>query len=155
MKKILIIQSRKRPEMIAAEQGEYTRATEGQAELTFVSSLDDTLDWEQPQHMLENIGGVILIAPWMVLSIENLDKDEPPETAKPWLETPIDFNKVISHSKKFVGIFSDNDKFVPLIENETLLKEKLGAKTIILHNKGHFTEENNITELPEVLSELL
>ena len=60
MKKILIIQSRKRPEMIAAEQGEYTRATEGQAELTFVSSLDDTLDWEQPQHMLENIGGVIL-----------------------------------------------------------------------------------------------
>ena len=65
------------------------------------------------------------------------------------------YNKIISHTKKFTGIFSDNDPFVPLDKNEGLLKEKLGAKTIVLHDKGHFTEEDNVTELPEALEEFL
>ena len=101
------------------------------------------------------VGGVVLIAPWIFLTVENLGDDESPDTAKPWMETPIDYNKIISHTKKFTGIFSDNDPFVPLDKNEGLLKEKLGAKTIVLHDKGHFTEEDNVTELPEALEEFL
>jgi len=97
------------------------------------------------------VGGVILIAPWIIFPKESIDGDEDPEIAKAWLETPIDYEKIATHTNNFVGIFSDNDPFVPLLENETLLKEKLNAKTIVLHNKGHFTGEDNVTELPEVL----
>lgn len=96
------------------------------------------------------VGGVLLIAPWMILSIENLAEDESPDIAKPWMETPIDFKKVISHAKEFTAIFSDNDPFVPLLPNETLLKENLNVKIIILNNKGHFTEDDEVTDLPEV-----
>jgi len=99
----------------------------------------------------KKVGKVILIAPWIVLSVENLAEDEDPEIAKPWMETPIDFEKIKSHSENFSGIFSDNDPFVPLPVNEILLREKLGAKTTILKNKGHFTEGDKVTELPEVL----
>lgn len=103
----------------------------------------------------EKAGQVVLIAPWMILSLENLGEDEDPEIAKPWMETPIDFDKVKLHSDNFTGIFSTDDPFVPLSVNENLLKEKLGAKTIVLENKGHFTEEDGVTELPEVLTEIL
>src|SRR6185436_16386501 len=97
----------------------------------------------------------ILIAPWISLTVENLDTNEEVEVAKPWMETPINYEKVSSHSKDFVGIFSDDDPFVPLVENQNLLKEKLHAKTIVLHNKGHFIESDGVTELPEVLEEIL
>ena len=97
------------------------------------------------------IGGVILIAPWIKLSVENLGEDESPEIAKPWMETKIDYKKIISHSNNFSAIFSDNDPFVPLSENENLIKENLNAKTIVLHNKGHFTEDDGVSSLPEVL----
>ena len=31
------------------------------------------------------------------------------EIAKPWMETPIDFEKVRSHTGKVVAVFSDDD----------------------------------------------
>ncbi len=96
-----------------------------------------------------HVGEVLLIAPWMILSVENLAEDESPDIAKPWMETPIDFKKVISHAKEFTAIFSDNDPFVPLLPNETLLKENLQANIIVLHDKGHFTEDDGVTEIPE------
>lgn len=99
----------------------------------------------------EKVGQVVLIAPWIFLSLENLAEDEDPEIAKPWMQTPIDFEKIKTHSENFYGIFSTNDPFVPIDMNENLLKEKLSAKTIVLGNKGHFTEEDGISELPEVL----
>lgn len=100
------------------------------------------------------VGGVVLIAPWFWLTLENLDEEEDPAIAKPWIETPIDFTKVISHTQKFTGIFSDNDPYVPLLQNETLLKEQLHAHTIVLHDRGHFAPYNNVTELPEALGVL-
>ena len=60
MKKILVIQSRSRPEMIVAEQEEYRRACGGTAELSFVSALDESLPWNVPQDMLARFDGVIL-----------------------------------------------------------------------------------------------
>lgn len=60
MKKILIIQSRKRPEMVLAEQGEYTRAADNLAELVFLSSLDSHLEWASPEKILQGFDGVIL-----------------------------------------------------------------------------------------------
>ncbi len=98
------------------------------------------------------IGGVVLIAPWFLLTMENLDDGESPQIAKPWLETPIDFTKILTHTNKIVGIFSDNDPFVPLASNQDLLDKKLHAQTMVLHDKGHFTESDNVTTLPEAIT---
>lgn len=81
--------------------------------------------------------------------------DEEKFVAKPWLETPIDFNKVRTKANNFVAIFSDNDPYVPLEENAKTYKEKLGAEIIIKHNMGHFKGDDGVTELPIVLNPVL
>ncbi len=58
---ILILQSRRRPEMLALEQGEYTRALAGtDATASFISTLDPTQAWTEPAQLLTDIDGVIL-----------------------------------------------------------------------------------------------
>ncbi len=97
----------------------------------------------------EKIGKVVLIAPWTRLQgIEN--EPESKKIAKPWIETPIDWSKIVNHTEKFVCIFSDNDYYVSLSETE-LFKEELHAKIIIEKNKGHFTEDDGVKKLPSVI----
>ncbi len=98
------------------------------------------------------IGGVVFVAGWFTLT--NLETDEEWETAKPWIETPINFDKVKKHANKFIAIFSDNDPFVPL-ENKEMFEKKIGAKTVVELNKGHFLSEDGVTELPSVIDALL
>ena len=94
------------------------------------------------------IGGCVFVAGWF--SLTNLETEEEKEIAKPWLETPINFEKVKSKTKNFIAIFSDDDPFVPL-KNANIYKEKLGAKIIIEKNQGHF----NINKVESVLKSLL
>lgn len=98
------------------------------------------------------IKGVVLIAPWMELDQETVQEEgeEVVEMARPWMETPIDFSKVKSQAEKFVAIFSDNDPYVPISQKD-LFEKELDAEIIIEHDKGHFSEEDNISELPSVL----
>jgi len=73
----------------------------------------------------------------------------------PWLETPINLENVRSHLDKSIAIFSDDDPYVPL-DNQDDFKEKLGSKIIIEHNKGHFGSSlNGMTELPVALYSIL
>jgi len=102
----------------------------------------------------KKVGGVLLVAPWLNLKLAAIEDEEDIKTMKPWIETPIDFNKILTHNKKFTAIFSDNDPYVP-VEDSELFKKRLGAKIIIQSNKGHFCDEDGITELPIVLEELL
>jgi predicted alpha/beta hydrolase family esterase len=103
---------------------------------------------------LENLPGgkkckrVILIAPWT--SLMNLKEEEKP-IAKPWIETPIDFEKVKTKAEKFIAVFSDDDPVVPYEENIKVFKEKLGVETITKHKMGHFTEDEGFTEIPFLL----
>jgi len=97
------------------------------------------------------IGGCVFVAGWFNLKPESLIDDEERRVAKPWIETPIDFEKVKSHCKNFLAIFSDNDPFVPLTD-EKLFKKNLNAKTIIKHNEEHF---NKRYEMPEVTKFIL
>ena len=92
---------------------------------------------------------VIFIAGWFKL--DNLEGSEVEKIAKPWLETPIDFNKVKSKISSLTVFLSDNEPYNYIDYNSKLFKEKLGAKTIILKNKGHFTEEDGIKHIPEIL----
>ncbi len=98
------------------------------------------------------IGGALLVAPWLTLT--NLETDEEKEIAKPWIETPVNFEKIKTHTNKFIAIFSDNDPFVSL-KNRELFKQYLNAEIFIEHNKGHFSGSDNIKELPIVLNGLL
>jgi len=102
----------------------------------------------------EKIGGAVFVAGWFSLAI--YESDEEKRIAKPWIENPINFEKVRSHCKNFSAIFSTNDPFVSINDNAPIFREKLGIEDIkIEKNKGHFSGSDNITELSVVLEEFL
>jgi len=102
----------------------------------------------------EKIGGAVFLAGWVHLTDEAIETDEDSKIAKPWLEIPLNWDKIKSHSEKFVGIFSDNDSLVPIADSE-LFKNKLGAKIIIENKKGHFSGSDGIKESPSALETVL
>ena len=97
-------------------------------------------------------GGVICIAPWLILA--NMNTDEEKTIARPWLENPINFSQIKKVVKKISIIFSDNDQFVPLAENKDLFMAKLDPTIIVEQGKGHFAESDGVTELPITIEEL-
>ena len=100
----------------------------------------------------KKVGGATFVAGWFTLM--NLKTDEEKEIAKPWLETPIDFDKIKQHTKKFFSVFSDDDEVVPK-ENKKLFEERLGAKTATEHAKRHFSGSDGVKELPVILEAIL
>ena len=100
----------------------------------------------------KKVGGATFVAGWFTLM--NLKTDEEKEIAKPWLETPIDFDKIKQHTKKFFAVFSDDDEVVS-ISNKEMFEQKLGAQTAIEHNKGHFSGSDGVKEIPIVLEKIL
>ena len=83
---------------------------------------------------ITNIGGILLVAPWLSLLPEAISDPESYETAKPWLTTPIDFEKVKKFTSNITCIFSDDDYFVSLSQKE-VFENVLNAKTIVVSNK--------------------
>ena len=98
----------------------------------------------------QKVNKVILVAPWFELT--NLENEAAWQIADPWIKTPISFQKIISHANSFTTIFSTNDSWVPLDINLQLFKERLNPKIIILKNRGHFTKEEGVTSIPELLN---
>lgn len=96
----------------------------------------------------KRVGGVILVAPWMTLTMTALNIDEK-MIAKPWLTTPLAWNSVREKSTSWLAIFSDNDPWIPLA-NIAIFKKHLGARTVILHKKGHFLAEDGVTSIPAI-----
>ena len=92
---------------------------------------------------------VIFVSGWF--NLKNLEDEETEEIAKSWVETPIDFNKIKNKAKDITVFLSDNDQFVNLKENKGFFKKNLNAKIIVESNKGHFTKDDGITKIPEVL----
>jgi predicted alpha/beta hydrolase family esterase len=107
----------------------------------------------------KKVGGAIFVAGWFNLSEftfkeEPFEEEEARNIAKPWIEMPINFEKIKKTTNNFVAIFSDNDPYVP-IGDKNIFKEKLDSEIIIENNKGHFSGSDGITELPSVLNSLL
>lgn len=72
-----------------------------------------------------------------------------------WFTTPLNPQKIVAHMPKSVAIFSDNDKFIPL-DNQNGYRDHLGSKIIIEHDKGHFTKVfDGVGEVPYVLEQVL
>ena len=97
----------------------------------------------------QKVDKVVMIAPWFTLT--NLESDESWKIADPWFKTPIDLSKAKTKANSFTAIFSNNDSWVPLEENKKMFEKRLNPKIIVLHNKGHFSEEEGVSEIPEIL----
>ncbi len=100
------------------------------------------------------IGGAVFVAGFFkqLTGLENEPGSE--EIVSPWLKTPVNFNKVKTHLDKSIAIFSDNDPYVSL-DNQDDFRDKLNSKIVVEHQKGHFSGGNGIFELPIVLDSLL
>lgn len=96
-------------------------------------------------------GGVVFVAGFFKRLTGLEDDDEVREIARHWLETPIDLGRVKKHIKNSVAIFSDNDPYVSL-DNQNDFKNLLGSRIIVERQKGHF---DDCFELPVVLDSLL
>ncbi len=103
----------------------------------------------------KKVGGAVFVAGFFK-RLTNLEEDaEVQDVGREWLTTPIDLAKVKSHLPKSIAIFSDDDPWVPL-DNQEEYKDKLGSEIIIEHTKGHYSGgRDNCFELPIVVESLL
>jgi len=104
------------------------------------------------------VGGCVFVAGWFELKEFAYKEfpeygDEVRNIARPWVESKIDLKKVRANSKHITAIFSDDDYYVDL-KNSDIFKKDLGAKIIIEHKKGHFSEVNGIKDIPIVYQEI-
>lgn len=100
------------------------------------------------------VGGAVFVAGFFK-RLTNLEEDpEVHETVALWLETPPDLELVKSHLNKSIAIFSDDDPFVPL-DNQDDFRDGLGSEILVEHQKGHFSGNNGHTELPVALESIL
>lgn len=95
----------------------------------------------------QKIGGVILVAGFSetlgtIPEIEN------------FFNIPVNYEKIKSHCDNFVAINSDNDPAVPMSRGE-ILRDKLNAKFIVMHNAGHINRKTGYFKLPVAVEELL
>lgn len=98
------------------------------------------------------IGGAVFVAGWY--NLRNLETEEEKEIAGPWVNEPRDDKKISEVINRAIAIFSDDDPFV-IPENQQSWKDRVGAKIIIEHNRGHFSGSDGVTELPSALESVL
>jgi len=99
------------------------------------------------------VGGAVFVAGFF----KRLILEDDPEVQaidRHWLTAPINLEKVRTHLPKSVAIFSDDDPFVPL-DNQDNFRDSLDAEIVVEHAKNHFSGSNGITELPAALEAVL
>lgn len=116
-----------------------------QAILRFLETLDEN----------DKIGGAVFVGGWFLITPASTPTKEDKKIYKEWRESANNPEKVKKRINKLVTIFSDNDPYVYLDKNRRIFEEKLGAKIIIEHGKGHFSAGDDITELPSALDSVL
>ncbi|OGY93689.1 MAG: hypothetical protein A2406_03930 [Candidatus Komeilibacteria bacterium RIFOXYC1_FULL_37_11] len=101
------------------------------------------------------VGGAIFVAGFFKHLTGLEDDPDVRETDQHWLGTPLDLAKVKTHLPQSVAIFSDDDPWVPL-DNQDDFKNKLASKIIIEHSQGHFSgQRDGMKKLPIVLQNIL
>ena len=90
----------------------------------------------------KKIKGAILVAPYII-------NEKKYKTVSSFYSRKIDWKKVNKNCSKFFTIFSDNDSFVSL-DQYFYMKDKTNVVLTVLNNRGHFSDDDNIKELPEL-----
>ena len=101
----------------------------------------------------QKIGGAVFVAGFFK-RLTGLDDSDEKEIGQHWVGTPLDLANVQSHLPKSVALFSDNDPWVPL-DNQDDFRDKLGSEIIVEQGKSHFNEGAGFKELPVVLDKLV
>lgn len=70
-----------------------------------------------------------------------------------FLQSPINFEKILSTVPKFAVIHGDDDPVVPL-QNGGFLADKLRCDLVVIHNGKHLNGSAGFYQLPECLEEL-
>ncbi len=94
----------------------------------------------------KKVGGIVLVAGFP----EPIGYEE----INTFFARPLDYQRIKKTVDRIIAIHSDDDPYVPL-KNGEILKEKIGAKLIIVPNAGHLNAEDGFTELPIVLESVL
>ena len=94
----------------------------------------------------KKIGGAILVA--------GVAKSIGVGELENFFGNPFDYKKIKSSAKHFVVINSDNDPYIPVKHGE-ILRDKLGAKLIIIPKGEHLNAGNGFFEFPLVFGEIL
>lgn len=95
------------------------------------------------------IGGAIIVASWLDKRVKPFKLKSNAKMMAPWLDTPIDWKSIKRHANQFTAIYSDNDAYVPMSAAQ-MIRRKLNAKVVVLHNKGHIDQ----TTSPPILKEI-
>lgn len=101
----------------------------------------------------EKIGGAVLVAPWITLNPESFAAPEDKEVVDEWTEGGFNWAKLKTLCPHFISLLSKDDPDVPFEENKPVF-ENLGV-LIVAENKGHFTEGEGVTDLPQALEAIL
>lgn len=99
-----------------------------------------------------NVGGAVFVAGFFKRLTLDVSEEKP--IADAFISFPVDFQKVKLHLPKSFAIFSDDDPYVPL-DNQDDFRDKLGSEIVIMHARGHFSKSSGITELPIALEKVL
>jgi uncharacterized protein len=103
----------------------------------------------------KSVGRTVLMAsryPAGMSPEEAEKKIEGDEILKPWMTARVDPKSVRNAAGRCTVILSDDDPYVPIDEAKASFQGNLAAEIIVEHGKGHFNEDDNITELPSALS---
>mgnify|MGYP001559956008 FL=1 len=100
------------------------------------------------------VGGAVFVAGFFKRLTGLEDDEDVKETDKHWLGSSLDLAKVKNHLPKSVAIFSDDDPYVPL-DNQEDFRDKLGSEIIIKQKMGHFSGSNGVNELPVAFESIL
>jgi hypothetical protein len=90
----------------------------------------------------KKIKGAIFVAPYII-------NEQKYKTVSSFFNVKIDWSKVNKNCKKFFTIFSDDDPFVSL-DQYLFMKDKTKVDLTVLHNRGHFSDDDNVKEIPEL-----
>ncbi len=112
--------------------------------------------WRYLQALPEGkiISGMVLVAPFVRLKPIIFEEPGVPEIFQPWFDSPLHWDVIRSHTKNTFVLLSDNDQYV-YHEDASMFEQELSAKTKVMHDMGHFSGSNGITELPEVRDAIL
>ena len=121
----------------------------GEAVLHYLESLGENA---------ESVGRTVLVATRFPggMSPEEADrKIDGDQILKPWLTARVNPKSVSIAAGICTVILSDNDPYIPIDEAKAGFQGKITAEIIVEHGKGHFNEDDNISELPSALSAAL
>jgi hypothetical protein len=98
------------------------------------------------------IKGIILVAPWLKLDEQTIKEEGEDvfEIAKPWIETPINLDKVRKKAGDFSILYSTSDPYVSS-DDLVILQKKLKAREVNMGDMGHFDDEAGIKEIPQII----